>query len=264
MYYLNKAVFAVLNPASATLILLALSLLLLWKGEKRQSVCMRRCAGVAGALAFAVLLFFSLPLATYILGMPLEKEFPVTAAADVPEADAIVVLGGGMCANTNSTARLYPDMGPGADRVWHAARLYHAGKAPFVIASGIMERESTRPLLVDFGIPEGALIVENDSLNTEENAAFTERVLREKFGADAKLRILLVTSAWHMRRSAFMFKKYAPSLEIICAPADYDAMVAMDRPLRGKDFIPAADAFSRNATAWKEIVGFYGYKWFRR
>ena len=151
------------------------------------------------------------------MGYSLECEWPVVRAEDAPSADAVVLLGGSMGANTN--AYPYAEMWTGADRVWHAACLYKAGKAPRFIASGNGDRVSTLPLLLDFGVPESAVVFEDESRNTEENARFVERLLTASDKSGTQLptandqqptkKILLVTSAYHMRRAMLMYRKYA-------------------------------------------------------
>ena len=262
MYYINKLAFALVNPLALSMIALAASMLLLMRCDCKKGTFTRRLATFFGVFAFIWLLVFSLPITIRLTGVTLESKYPIQRAEDAPEADAIVVLGGGMGANTNSL--IYADMSSAADRVWHAARLYRAAKAPLVIATGTSDLYSTKPLLLDFGIPEDAIIVENDSRNTEENAKFTERVLRERLGDDAQIKILLVTSAWHMRRSELMFGRYAPSLTIIPCPGDYEATCSIDRPLEGKDFIPNPGALHFNNDYLKEHLGYWGYKVMRK
>ena len=164
-------------------------------------------------------------------------------------------------------------MWTGADRVWHAARLYKAGKAPRVIASGNGDRVSTLPLLLDFGVPESAVIVEDESRNTEENARFEERILTASDKSGTQLptandqqptkKILLVTSAYHMRRAMLMYRKYAPSLEIIPAATDYEVTVRTIHPFRFEDIWPDADIFAANSNLFKERIGYWGYRLFR-
>ena len=211
------------------------------------------------------------------IGGSLEREWPVVLAEDAPKADAIVLLGGGMGANTN--AYPYAEMWSGADRVWHAARLYKAGKAPIVIPTGCGEHESTLPLLLDFGVPESAVVIEDKARNTEENAKFVAKILnsggvgsggvRELKLTNSKpthslTRILLVTSAWHMRRSVLMYRRYAPSLEIIPAAADYEATVITGHPFSFKDIWPDTNTLSVNSYIFKEYLGYWGYRFLRR
>ena len=211
------------------------------------------------------------------IGGALENEWPIVKAEGAPKADAIVVLGGGMGANTN--AYPYAEMWGSADRVWHAARLYKAGKAPIVIPTGCGERESTLPLLLDFGVPESAVVIEDKARNTEENAKFVEKILnsggvgsggvRELELTHSKpthspTRILLVTSAWHMRRSVLMYRRYAPSLEIIPAAADYEATVTTSHSFCFKDIWPDTNALFVNSYIFKEYLGYWGYRFLRR
>jgi uncharacterized SAM-binding protein YcdF (DUF218 family) len=155
----------------------------------------------------------------------------------------------------------------GADRVWHAARLYKAGKAPIVIPTGCGERESAVPLLRDFGVPESAIVVEDKARNTEENAKFVERMINSRVdrverveGEGRKPRVLLVTSAWHMKRSVLMYRKYAPGLEIIPAAADYEATVLTGHPFAFKDIWPDSNMLFANSYIFKEYLGYWGYR----
>ena len=132
MYYLNKLVGAVLSPISLTLLLAVAGFIFSARGRRRTS----RALVVASVLW---LYFWSTPLVCCWLGCSLEGDWPVTRTEDAPPADAIVILGGGMGSNTNVYP--YAEMWSGADRVWHAARLYRAGKAPLVIPTGSGERE---------------------------------------------------------------------------------------------------------------------------
>ena len=168
MYIVNKIIGGCLNPLVIGLLLITVGGVLLWRGWRKSGF------GLLG-VSLAWFWIWSTPIMYRWMGYSLECEWPVVRAEDASNADAIVLLGGGMGANTN--AYPYAEMWGGADRVWHATRLYKAGKAPLVIASGSGDRASTLPLLLDFGVPESAVIVENESRNTEENARFVERIL---------------------------------------------------------------------------------------
>jgi len=68
-----------------------------------------------------------------------------------------VVLGGGV--SPASHGDLYPNLESGADWVWHAARLFHASKAPLGLLtscsdpehSATSEAEAMRRFMVDLG-----------------------------------------------------------------------------------------------------------------
>lgn len=271
MYILNKIVGGCLNPLVIGLTLIVAGGFCLWRN--------RRKAGLGLLIAsVAWLWLWSTPMMYRWMGGALESEWPVVKAEDAPTADAIVLLGGGMGSNTNVYP--YAEMWNGADRVWHAARLYKAGKAPLVIPTGTGERESSLPLLLDLGVPERAIVIEDKARNTEENAKFVEELLRQsRLGSDeaigqsnkpiiqqsrGKPKVLLVTSAWHMRRSVLMYRKYAPSLEIIPAAADYEATVQTGHSFSFKDLWPDATMFYANSYIFKEYIGYWGYQLFRR
>ena len=154
---------------------------------------------------------------------------------------------------TNLSA--YAEMWTSADRVWQAARLYKAGKAPKVIATSGKVVETTFPLLRDFGLPEGALERIDDARNTEEEA--------KSIGKMGCRKILLVTSAWHAKRARLMFEKYASEVEVVCAPADFENSMSAARSFSFADFLPDPVAFMGNSVALHEWVGIVGYKLFR-
>ena len=255
MYLLNKIVGGLLNPLVVGLMMVVVGGLCLWRNWRK--------AGF-GLLIVAVawLWLWSTPMTYRWMGGALESEWPVVKAEDAPTADAIVLLGGGMGSNTN--AYPYAEMWNGADRVWHAARLYKAEKAPIVIPTGAGEKESSVPLLLDLGVPESAIRVEPEARNTEENAKFVEKILEPRNTQNTRKRVLLVTSAWHMRRSVLMYRKYAPSLEIIPAAADYEATVNTSHPFCFKDIWPDTNALFANSYIFKEYLGYWGYRLFRR
>ena len=286
MFYLNKIVGAIVNPIAMTLILLVIGMVLGTRGRKRLAL-----GFVGGGVLW--LWLWSTPMLYRWIGLGLEREWPVVMAEDAPKADAIVILGGGMGVNTN--AYKYAEMWSAADRVWHAARLWKAGKAPIVITSGTGERVATVPLLRDFVVAEAAIVVEDKARNTEENAKFVEEILLGSGGVKSggleesnspthpprnsstntspthpiphsptsRPKVLLVTSAWHMRRSVLMFKKYAPNLEIIPSATDYEALVRTGRGFRLEDLMPSADCLMANSYCFKEYIGYWGYRLFR-
>lgn len=209
MFLVNKLVWFFLNPVMLPLAVALFGFALLRWSRARRSL--RRLGWACLFAAFAFFYFTSTTACVALLGLPLERPYLATERAEsLPEADAIVVLGGGMF---KSEAMAYPDMNASADRVWHAARLYKAVKAPKVIVSGANDLEAAVPLLIDLGVPREAIEVDNASRNTYENSRFTERLLGEG------KRVLLVTSAWHMPRACGNFSR--TSLEVTPAAADF-------------------------------------------
>lgn len=255
MYLLNKIVGGCLNPLVIGLVMVVASGLCLWRNRRNMGLGL-----LVGSVAWFWL--WSTPVMYRWLGGALESEWPVVKAEDAPKADAIVLMGGGMGSNTNVYP--YAEMWNGADRVWHAARLYKAGKAPVVIPTGAGERESAVPLLLDLGVPESAIVVEGEARNTEENAKFVEKMLEPRNTQNTRKTVLLVTSAWHMRRSVLMYRKYAPSLDVIPAATDYEATVNTCRPFKFANLWPDANMLFVNSYIFKEYLGYWGYMILRK
>ena len=285
-YLINKVVGAVVNPLGLALIALVLGAA--WGAW-------RRSWRVPGWIALASVVWlwtWGTNAWTRVVGLPLERGWELVKAEDAPVCDAIVLLGGGMSAAP--AAYPYADMHSAADRVWHAARLYRAGKAPVVVPTGFGDRESTVPLLRDLGVPQNAIVGEYAARNTEENARFVQQLLNAEGAAaggsrapgagaqpnraDAprtgercasldggakRRRVLLVTSAWHMKRALLMYRRYAPNLEIVPAPADFDCTVATAR-FELRHLLPTTDDLARNGYMFKELLGYWGYQAFRR
>lgn len=102
----------------------------------------------------------------------------------------------------------------GADRIWQALNLYHdkkiekiliTGDNGYVSDRGLHEAEQMKTTLVNWGIPENDIIVENKSRNTHENAVETKKILDRSYPHFNKF--LLVTSGTHMKRSLACFEK---------------------------------------------------------
>lgn len=213
--------------------------------------------------SFAWFWLWSTPLMTRMIGLPLERAYPPQLAEAMPEADAIVLLGGGMGADTNACP--YAEMWLNADRVWHAARLYRAGKAPKITLSGGGVRESTTPLLKDFGVPEDSLLYFEDAKNTEDEARMIAAELasgcsRGASSTDAVPRVLLVTSAWHMRRAQWLFERVG--LEVVPAATDYEVTVRYygAKSFGVGDFLPDAGNLMMNAYLFKEHFAYWCYR----
>lgn len=255
MYSLNKLVWAIINPAVLGLLLLVGGFLL----------SRRNIGRVLVFLSLAWFVFWMLPVTTDFVGAPLEEPYLVNggipSAASYTNADAIVVLGGGMTFSKDPDGTFHPEMYANADRVWMGAQLFKAEKSSKIILTSRGVDKSTLPLLVEMGVDPSCVEIHEDPRNTEEEA----RLL----ATNGIRSVLLVTSAWHMRRSELMFRRYAPELQIIPAPTDWEFTVRKrswdDEHGFGylKRFQPEAESFWRNSYAFKEWLGYFGYKLFR-
>ena len=259
MYYLNKIIGFLISPIGIAIAGLVFAVVLSW--IKRV-----RLAKWIGGVTVVWLWLWMTPVMTRVIGEPLEREFivggRVPAVESFPDADVIVVLGGSMGSDTNLSGNA--EMWTSADRVWQAARLWKAGKAPRIIATGDGARESTLGLLKDFGVDEKCVEF-LDARNTEEEAKGVALKVKVRGEGDVErgTKILLVTSAWHMKRARMMFEKYAKSVEVVCAPADFENSFKAAAPFSFRELLPDTYSFHLNSVAFHEWIGIIGYKFLR-
>jgi len=147
-------------------------------------------------LAFCVVTLACVLLAAFVSGYPVwfSKVWRslLVIESPIPQADAILVLGG------ESQAR------PVA-----AARLYREGVASKVFIIGTGDHETNRRALLSGGVPEDRITIEKESKSTLENANFAKPLLE----AAGVQRVLLVTSSFHARRALATFQQRIPGIE---------------------------------------------------
>lgn len=140
-------------------------------------------------------------------------------SADTPEGAAIVVLAGG--ADASGTG-----MGPQSSKRFETGlALFNQGAARILVVSGGGE-----PPVADFmaqaalaaGVPDEALLVENKSRSTLQNALFTADLER----LDKAAPIILVTHRYHLPRANASFR-WAGFTQIVNHAADPDAGFAL-------------------------------------
>lgn len=234
-------------PLGTSLLLMVAGLIAALRGARGPALAL-------AGLATGWLYLWSTPAASDAIRASLESRTPALPAAALPVADAIVVLGGGMDP-ARPPQRPDPNLEAAADRVWHAARLYHAGRAPLIIASGGAmpwddaggpEADAIVAFLVALGVPKDAVVLEAKSTNTIENARETFALLR---GRGAR-HLLLVTSAQHMPRSLESFR--AEGFTVTPAATDFEVV---PRPWTLLRVWPDAGALDDSSRAIKEWIG---------
>jgi uncharacterized SAM-binding protein YcdF (DUF218 family) len=127
-------------------------------------------------------------------------EAPLRVVHPFEVRDAIVVLGAPVRRDGGLSRVL-------RERVSAAAELFVAGGAPRVVVTGgttngapRSEAAAMAEALVAGGVPPAAIVVEDRSRTTAENATYTAELV------DAR-RVWLVTHAFHARRAAHLFRR---------------------------------------------------------
>jgi uncharacterized SAM-binding protein YcdF (DUF218 family) len=151
-------------------------------------------------------------------------------AAATPTArgwDAIVVLG----------CRVRADGVPSASldrRVRHAVSLWRRGLAPHLVLTGgaaegepVSEARAAAALARSLGVPDDALVLEERSTSTEENARFARDAILEKADGGRRTsaqsaqsarsarsaRVIVVSDAYHVTRGGRVFERYFAAVE---------------------------------------------------
>lgn len=131
------------------------------------------------------------------------------------KADVIVLLSGGIQEGTPELS------GVSLERAVAAAGLHRRYKLPVLVTGGKAfssdsEAGAIKKYLMSLGVPRDKVLTEERARDTRENAVFSKKICDEKGYKKAAI----VTSAYHMRRAVWSFKK-AGFKEAVPYPAAY-------------------------------------------
>ncbi|RWX43903.1 hypothetical protein H206_02336 [Candidatus Electrothrix aarhusensis] len=246
-FALTKLLPLFVYPLGMAIMLFLAGFFLLWIRRERS-------AGLLMLISVALLWASSTQVTAEFVLHSLERRYPPLSLEEIPTADAIVLLGGvtrGRVPGTGLT-----DLGGGADRIIHAARLFKAGKAPLLILSGgnepgyRSEAEDMADILQLMDIPADSILLETKSRNTQQNALYSQKIFQQQ----GIKKILLVTSATHMRRAEAIFSGIGVS--VLPAATDYQLV---DRAPSFLDWLPQAGALEMTTKGIKEYIGYWVY-----
>jgi uncharacterized SAM-binding protein YcdF (DUF218 family) len=242
---ITDAIATLFLPPASPLLLVALGAVLAWRRRVR--------AGAAlAALGAALLWIACLP----VVGLSLVRllEPPPATEASFAGAQAIVVLGAG---RIEASPEYEQDVanGEALGRLRYAARLARKTGLPLLVSGGkpyggrISEGETMAQVLAeDFRAP--VRWIEGDSHTTAQNATGAFALLQP----EGRTRILLVTSAVHLRRAELAFRK--AGFEVIGAPSVY----ASRHDTRALDWLPSARGLAATRAVLWEILGIAWYR----
>ena len=207
--------------------------------------------------AFGILLFFS---NSFIFDeFSRAWEVSATKYEDVGEYDVGIVLGGMSVYDEDyDRAQFYR----GVDRLIQTVELYKLGKIKKILFTGgsgrilhpeMKEGDYLKRYILFMGVPEEDFIIESQSQNTRENAIFTKKIIEEK---KITGKFLLITSAFHMRRSLNCFSKVG--MEVI--PYSTDRYAGPRKYEFDHLLIPNTSAMNDWYVLIHEVVGYITYK----
>jgi uncharacterized SAM-binding protein YcdF (DUF218 family) len=204
-------------------------------------------------LAFAGLTFVSTPAGAYLAVGTLEWPYP-PADGRPATAEAVVVLAAGLLPADDTRARAELDADSRA-RCLHAARLYRQGPpCPVLVSGGKVDPVAPGPtharamadFLIELGVRERDLVLEESSRTTYENAVGCARLMRARGIREA----VLVVDAVDMFRALRCFRRQG--LELTPSPCHYRA--GRFGPSYTA-FVPSLSAVRRSERAWHEWLG---------
>jgi uncharacterized SAM-binding protein YcdF (DUF218 family) len=178
--------------------------------------------------------------------------------ADITQPyEAGIVLGGYTESLVAAPAGV-PTFSRSGNRLSTALLLYKTGKIRHILLSGgsgriigteMIEAQEARQYLLQLGVPDTAIWVEDRSRNTRENASYSKILLDQMAPSQP---CLLITSAWHMRRAERNFK----AADVPCDPfgTDFFEEKSQGNPLRWLE--PDWKALMKWECLVKEWVGF--------
>ena len=150
------------------------------------------------------------------------------------------------------------------DRSLAGLDLFRAGKAPRLLFTGgaspfspgqLPEGQHYLQEAALLGVPEAAMASTPPVFNTADEAVAIRRLL-----PDGQSRVLLVTSAFHMRRSQRLFERQG--LQVLTFPVDFQARGSWAGPLwhDPSQWLPSAGALDDSSRALRELLGRLVYR----
>jgi len=177
-----------------------------------------------------------------------------------PQGDVIILLG----------ERVYPYVpdifGTGTpsgimlNRIIPAAELHKKTGIPIIVTHGIdlktgySKASVVKRYLIHLGIPDNKIILEEKARNTFENAKYSIKLCAENEFATP----ILVTSAYHMKRSILSFNKHQK--KVVAYPAHF--LSWKNRDYSWDSFLPKNKNLRNSSMALKEYLGLVFYHFF--
>ena len=119
----------------------------------------------------------------------------------VGDADVIVILGNQVHADGTLSDRLESRLNRGKE-------IYDDGRAEFILVSGGLGKEGhfegdvMKTYLIELGLPEDHILVDNNGMNTDASAKNTKHIAKERGWTSA----IVVSNYYHLLRSKIAFQ----------------------------------------------------------
>ena len=211
-FYIAKIASYLLEPLYIlSFFLLVLILLLLFTNYKKLTIFS------AKFLLILFLFFGYTPLSNFLLNKI--EDFIKPSKYPIQQLKGVVVLGGSFSSGLQSKERNEVLLNSSAEKLTKVLEIYNKNPKILILFSGFSgelkpqgwsESDMAKKFFLDQGVRSENLIFENKSRNTFENINYSKDIIKNYKGTWG-----LITSASHMPRSYFGFKRKGLILEPI-------------------------------------------------
>jgi len=211
-FYLSKILNFFINPLYILFIIIIIQLFIIFFIESKKLVIF------FSKLFLILFLFFGyIPLSNFLLSKI--EDYIQPSKYPIQQLTGVVVLGGSFETGLESKERNQVFLNSSAERLTKTLEIYKKNPRILILFSGFSnefkpqgwsESDMAKKFFIDQGVRIDNLIFENQSRNTFENIKYSKDIINNYKGTWG-----LITSANHMPRSFFAFKKQGLILEPI-------------------------------------------------
>jgi uncharacterized SAM-binding protein YcdF (DUF218 family) len=211
-FYLSKILNFFVNPLYILCLILLIHLFIIFFIQSKKLVIF------FSKLLLILFLFFGYsPLSTFLLSKM--EDYIQISKYPVQQLTGVIVLGGSFNSGFQSKERNEVSLNSSAERLTKVLEIYKKNPRLLILSSGFSrelkpqgwsDSDMAKKFFIDQGVKIDNLIFENQSRNTFENIKYSKDIIANHKGTWG-----LITSASHMPRSFFTFKKQGLILEPI-------------------------------------------------
>lgn len=238
---------SLIDPVTLIVVLLAAGTLTALSSKKK---------GAALFLVPALVILYGLSISPVAgaLCRSLENDYITEGPVQPGRLDLVVVLGGGVTETAETGNTLLSQSS--ASRLLRAVQVFRESGATHLLCAGkgigrTSEGEVMAAAAERLGVPREKILVDPLSENTRGHAVEMDRRFPDK-----TIRIGLVTSAYHLKRSETELRNYFPN--VIPFPSDY--LYSHPKGPAIPAFIPNTGSLFRSAVALREMAGQLWYR----
>jgi len=211
-FYLSIILNFFINPQHILFLIILIQLFLIFFTESKKLVFF------FSKLFLILFLFFGyIPLSNFLLSKI--EDYIQPSKYPIQQLTGVVVLGGSFQTGLESKERNQVFLNSSAERLTRTLEIYKKNPRILILFSGFSneispqgwnEKDMAKKFFLDQGVKLDNLLFENQSRNTFENIKYSKDIIANYKGTWG-----LITSANHMPRSFFTFKKQGLILEPI-------------------------------------------------